>query len=170
MAEQPKLEHLWAPWRLKYIEKSDGDAGTGNIFVDLPAQENDRENLILHRGSTAFVMLNKYPYTNGHLLIAPYRQTDRLDLLGDEELLEIQQLLAKGVRWLERAYKPDGFNVGVNLGRAAGAGIPQHIHWHVVPRWNGDTNYMTTVGGVRVMPQTLEDSYDRLCDARDALS
>lgn len=170
MAEQPKLEHLWAPWRLKYIEKAADGTGTGDIFVDLPAQDNDRENLILHRGSTAFVMLNKYPYTNGHLLIAPYRQTDRLDLLGDAELLEIQQLLAKGVRWLERAYKPDGFNIGVNLGRAAGAGIPQHIHWHIVPRWNGDTNYMTTVGGVRVMPQTLEDSYDRLCDARDALS
>lgn len=153
-------EVLWAPWRLTYIEKPTPEGGC--IFVDLPAQENDRENLILYRGQHAFVLLNKYPYTNGHLMVAPYHHTAEIEELDDPTLLEINRLLGSSVRWIRRAYHPDGFNLGVNLGRAAGAGIPDHIHWHVVPRWNGDTNYMTTVGGVRVMPQTLEDSYDRL--------
>jgi ATP adenylyltransferase len=147
---------------MTYIEKSSGDGGTGDIFVDLPAEQDDPKNFILHRGETAFVMLNAYPYTNGHLLIAPYRQVADIEGLDDAELLEINQLLAKSVRWLKGTYSPDGFNVGINLGKAAGAGIPVHIHWHVVPRWNGDTNFMTTVGNVRVMPQSLEESYARL--------
>lgn len=156
-------ERLWAPWRIKYIEKpSTGPGCTGNIFVDLPVAGDDRKNLILYRGLSAFVMLNAYPYTNGHLMIAPYRQTADITELNDEELLEINQLLAKGVGWIRKAYKPDGFNVGINLGVAAGAGIPVHIHWHIVPRWSGDTNFMTTVGEVRVMPEDLHRSYDRL--------
>lgn len=162
-------EILWAPWRLAYIERpASPEGGTGDIFVDLPAQGKDRENLILHRGETAFMMLNAYPYTNGHLLVAPYRQVFNIDELNDAELLEINQLLAKGVRWIRAAYHPDGFNIGVNLGRAAGAGIPQHIHWHVLPRWDGDTNFMTTIGDIRVIPQTLSDSYDRLRAAMEA--
>lgn len=160
---------LWAPWRLTYIEKPAQSSGTGDIFVDLPAENDDRKNSILVRGTTAFVMLNAYPYTNGHLLIAPYRQVADIDLLDDAELLEINQLLAQGVRWLRTAYKPDGFNLGVNMGKAAGAGIPVHIHWHVVPRWNGDTNFMTAVGEVRVMPQSLEASYDRLRGVIDGI-
>lgn len=160
---------LWAPWRLTYIEKPAQSSGTGDIFVDLPAENDDRKNSILFRGTTAFVMLNAYPYTNGHLLIAPYRQVADIDLLDDAELLEINQLLAQGVRWLRTAYKPDGFNLGVNMGKAAGAGIPVHIHWHVVPRWNGDTNFMTAVGEVRVMPQSLEASYDRLRGVIDGI-
>lgn len=160
-------ERLWAPWRMTYIEQPSTGTGEINIFVDLPAQDNDRENLILCRGKTAFVMLNAYPYTNGHLLIAPYRQTPDMEDLNDEELLEINQLLARAVRWIKLAYRPDGFNVGINMGRAAGAGIPNHIHWHIVPRWNGDTNFMTTVGEVRVLPQTLEQSYDRLKEIVD---
>jgi ATP adenylyltransferase len=161
-------ELLWAPWRLQYIER-ETPAG-GCIFVDLPAQENDRENLILHRGKHAFVMLNAFPYTNGHLMIAPYQHTSEMGELDDSTLLEINQLLAKCLRWVKAAYQPDGFNVGINLGRAAGAGIPDHIHWHVVPRWSGDTNFMTTIGEVRVLPQSLEESYDRLREvmARDA--
>jgi ATP adenylyltransferase len=155
-------ERLWAPWRMTYIEHPSTGTDEINIFVELPTQSDDRANLILYRGSTAFVMLNAYPYTNGHLLVAPYRQTPNLEDLQDAELLEINQMLAKGVRWVKRAYNPDGFNIGVNMGRAAGAGIPNHIHWHIVPRWSGDTNFMTTVGEVRVLPQTLEDSYDRL--------
>lgn len=153
---------------MTYIEKPTTGTGEINIFVDLPAQDNDKENLILFRGKTAFVMLNAYPYTNGHLLIAPYRQTPELDALNDEELLEINQLLAKGVRWIRKVYGPDGFNVGVNMGRAAGAGIPVHIHWHIVPRWNGDTNFMTTIGEVRVLPETLDRSYERLKEVADA--
>ncbi len=154
-------EILWAPWRLKYIE-GQKDAGSGDLFLDLPARNDDRENLILHRGSVAFVILNAYPYTNGHLMVAPFRKAAGIEDLCDEELLEINQLVAQSVRWLRKCFKPDGFNVGVNLGSAAGAGIPGHVHWHIVPRWNGDTNFMTTVGDVRVMPQALEETYDRL--------
>lgn len=161
-------ERLWAPWRMTYIEQPSTGTGEIDIFVSLPAENDDRKNLILYRGQTAFVMLNAYPYTNGHLLVAPYRQTPDLDELDDSELLEINQLLAKGVRWVRQAYHPDGFNVGINMGRAAGAGIPNHIHWHIVPRWSGDTNFMTTVGEVRVLPQTLEDSYVRLKQIADA--
>jgi ATP adenylyltransferase len=154
-------EYLWAPWRLEYIERAEPSGG-GCIFVDLPQQEDDRKNLILYRGDRAFVMLNMFPYTNGHLMVAPYKHTADMGELDDEELLEINRLVSRCTKWIGEAYRPDGFNIGVNLGKAAGAGIPTHIHWHIVPRWNGDTNYMTTVGGVRVLPQSLEDSYDRL--------
>ncbi len=156
-------EILWAPWRLTYIERPvSAGPSSGDIFVDLPAQDSDRENLILYRGVVAFVIMNAYPYTNGHLLVSPYRQVADIAAMTDEELLEVNQLLAHCVRWIRKAYNPDGFNIGVNLGQAAGAGIPQHIHWHVLPRWNGDTNFMTTIGDIRVIPQSLPDSYDRL--------
>jgi ATP adenylyltransferase len=161
-------ERLWAPWRFAYIEKPSTESAEGDcIFVDLPAQHNDRENLLLFRGERAFVMLNAYPYTNGHLMVAPYKHTADMSALDDAELLEINQLVARSVRWITTIYKPDGFNIGVNLGRAAGAGIPSHIHWHIVPRWNGDTNFMTTVGEVRVLPQSLIESYDKLKEAAD---
>jgi ATP adenylyltransferase len=151
---------------MRYIEAS-GPGSSGCIFVELPAQDDDRANLILHRGRTAFVMLNRFPYTNGHLMVAPYKHTADMDELEDAELLEINQLVARSLRWLRTAYRPEGFNIGVNLGSAAGAGIPDHIHWHVVPRWAGDTNFMTVVGGVRVLPQDLWESYDRLKAAMD---
>jgi ATP adenylyltransferase len=160
-------ERLWAPWRIRYIEQ--GAPGEGCIFVELPKQHDDRKNLILYRGRHAFVMLNAFPYTNGHLMIAPYRHTADLCDLNDDELLEINQLLAKATRWIREAYSPEGFNIGVNLGSAAGAGIPDHIHWHIVPRWVGDTNFMPVVGEVRVLPQSLEDSYDRLRTAVEKL-
>lgn len=154
---------LWAPWRLRYIEAPETGTDKGaNIFVDLPAQEDDRTNLILYRGGSVFVIMNAYPYSNGHLLVAPFQQTAEMGDLDDATLLEINQVLAKCVAWLRRCFNPDGFNIGVNLGRPAGAGIPQHIHWHIVPRWNGDTNFMTTLGGTRVVPQSLEETYDRL--------
>lgn len=152
---------------MQYIEQPPAAPGTGDIFVDLPAQDNDRDNLILHRGATAFVMLNAFPYTSGHLLVAPYKQTAEIRGLSDAELLEIQQLLGQAIEWLRSCYGPDGFNIGVNLGKAAGAGIPVHIHWHIVPRWNGDTNFMTSVAEVRVLPQSLTESYDRLMLAKE---
>src|SRR5688572_1618092 len=156
-------ERLWAPWRLEYIEKASKDpAGEGCIFVDLPKQQDDKKNLILHRGKTAFVMLNAFPYTNGHLMVAPYKHTADMSDLSNEELLEINQLVARCLSWIKAAYGPEGFNIGANIGKSAGAGIPTHIHWHIVPRWEGDTNFMTTVGEVRVLPQSLEESYDRL--------
>src|SRR6476661_950672 len=127
-------ERLWAPWLFAYIEKpSTGASEKGCIFVDLPAQENDRENLLLFRGRKAFVMLNAFPYTNGHLMVAPFKHTADMRELDDDELLEINQLVAKACAWIKKVYSPDGFNIGVNLGSAAGAGIPTHIHWHVVP-------------------------------------
>lgn len=154
-------ERLWAPWRYTYIKAA--RAGEAEcIFVDLPAQTDDRKNLILHRGEGAFVMLNAYPYTNGHLMVAPYRHTTDFDELSDGEHLEIQRLLAAAIGWLKGAYRPDGFNIGVNLGRVAGAGIEDHLHWHIVPRWSGDTNFMPVIGEVRVLPQSLEESYDLL--------
>jgi len=157
---------LWAPWRMTYIERpSTGKSDGSDIFLDLPAENDDRKNLIVFRGDTGFVMLNAYPYTNGHLLVAPYRQVADIVDMNDEELLEVNQLIARGVRWIRTCYNPNGFNIGVNMGSAAGAGIPIHIHWHIVPRWNGDTNFMTAVGQVRVMPQTLEESYERLTEA-----
>ncbi len=156
------MQSLWAPWRLTYIEKPNYGGKGGCIFVDLPAETDDRKNTILFRGENAFVMLNAYPYTSGHLMVAPYRHTAEMSELDDATLLEINKLVSRALGWLKLAYKPEGFNIGVNLGSAGGAGIPDHIHWHVVPRWNGDTNYMTTVGETRVLPQSLEDTYDRL--------
>ncbi|MDQ2986863.1 MAG: HIT domain-containing protein [Armatimonadota bacterium] len=153
-------DRIWAPWRLEYIEKDEPEGGC--IFVDLPAQSDDRKNLILHRGEHAFVILNAYPYTNGHLMVAPHRHTGNLEDLSDAELLEVNQFVRDCVRWLTSAYGPQGFNIGVNMGRSAGAGIEDHLHWHIVPRWNGDTNFMTTVGETRVLAQSLEDTYDRL--------
>ena len=155
-------ERLWAPWRFDYIAQA-GKSGTGgDIFVDLPAEDNDRENLILFRGKTAFVIMNRFPYTNGHLMVAPYQETPEIGNLDDEELLEINRLIARCIEWLRAAYEPEGFNIGVNMGAAAGAGIASHLHWHVVPRWSGDTNFMTTVADARVIPQDLHDSYDLL--------
>ncbi len=151
---------LWAPWRLEYIEKATPTGGC--IFVDLPSQEDDRQNLILYRGQYAFVMLNAFPYTNGHLMIAPYRHTAEMDELDDATLLEINQLLAKTTRWIKAAYHPDGFNIGINLGSAAGAGIPSHIHWHIVPRWSGDTNFMPILTDSKVIVQSLDALYDLL--------
>jgi ATP adenylyltransferase len=150
---------------MSYIEKSSSGKPDGDIFLQLPAEQDDTKNLILYRGNHAFVMMNAYPYTNGHLLVAPYRQIADIELLNDAELLELNQLVAKAIRWLKTCFRPDGFNVGINLGRAAGAGIPVHIHWHVVPRWGGDTNFMTTVGNVRVMPQSLQDGYLKIREA-----
>jgi ATP adenylyltransferase len=147
---------------MQYVEKPSTGSGEGDIFVELPAQNDDRKNLILFRGKTAFVMLNAFPYASGHLLIAPYKAVAELAGLTDEELLEIQKLTVKAIGWLTQSHRPAGFNIGVNLGRAAGAGIPNHLHWHIVPRWEGDTNFMGTVGDVRVMPQSLQDAYDKL--------
>lgn len=161
-------EQLWAPWRMAYISQPAADGGTGDIFVDLPAAQDDAANWILYRGQTAFVILNAYPYTSGHLMIAPYRAVPEPDGLDDRELLEINQLVARSTRWLKQSHRAQGFNIGVNVGRAAGAGIPIHVHWHVVPRWEGDTNFMTTTGDVRVIPQSLAETYSAIRKVIDA--
>jgi ATP adenylyltransferase len=138
--------------------KSDG----GCIFCEKPAANEDEANLIVLRGAQAFVMLNLFPYTSGHVMVAPYRHTGDITSLTDEESLDLWHLAQRCVRALQRVYKPDGFNVGFNLGRAAGAGIEGHLHLHIVPRWHGDTNFMTTIGEVRVLPESLEETYRRL--------
>jgi ATP adenylyltransferase len=155
-------ERLWATWRIAYIEQTKKVSGKECIFDALPRESNDRENLILYRGKTAFIILNAFPYTNGHLMVVPYKHTEDMSALSDEELLEVNQLVAKSISWLKKAYNPDGFNIGLNLGDAAGAGIKDHIHWHVVPRWSGDTNFMSVTADTRVMPESLQSTYDRI--------
>lgn len=162
MDDRPSHQVLWAPWRMGYIARADETNAGRDIFLDLPNEEDDERNLILHRGETAFVMMNAHPYASGHLMVAPFRATSEIVGMSDAELLEINRLVARCVGWLTAAYRPHGFNIGVNLGSAGGAGIPVHIHWHVVPRWSGDTNFMTSVGGTRVLPESLADGYARL--------
>ena len=154
------MEKLWAPWRMKYIEQADKMEGC--IFCILPAQQKDNENLILYRGKTAFIMLNGFPYNCGHLMVAPFKHTADMYALKDDDLLELDHLVRYSVRLLTAAMQPDGFNLGVNLGRSAGAGVVDHIHWHVVPRWDGDTNFMPVTAGTKVLPESLQATYENL--------
>jgi len=160
------MERLWAPWRLEYII---ADKTEGCVFCVFPSRQNDRENRILHRGEHAFVIMNAFPYSNGHLLIAPYRHTADLAELTDEESLDMMRLVRKSIRALQEAFRPDGINVGVNQGTAAGAGIADHVHMHIVPRWNGDTNFMPVFADVKVIPEALEVTYDKLKPIFDRL-
>ncbi len=153
------MEQMWAPWRLEYIV---GDKVEGCIFCVFPQQTNDRENRILYRGKHAFVIMNAFPYSNGHLLVAPYRHTGDLSELSADESLEMMQLVQMSIRVLKEACNPDGLNIGVNMGTAAGAGIADHVHMHIVPRWNGDTNFMPVFADVKVIPESLEKTYDKL--------
>jgi ATP adenylyltransferase len=145
---------------MEFIAAAEKPAGC--IFCVFPAEDRDRENLILHRGARAFVMLNKFPYNNGHLMIVPRAHAASLSALGAEDRAELDALLSRAVDVLGKAYAPEGFNVGMNLGKVAGAGIADHLHWHVVPRWNGDTNFMPVLAETKVMIEHLHASYDRL--------
>jgi ATP adenylyltransferase len=169
---------LWAPWRLGYIKGDDAPAAaktaapqwlpgadTSCFICRAVAESCDRENLLVHRGAETVVILNRYPYNNGHLLIAPRLHKGRLDLLTPAEQLEGQQELARQVGLMERWMNAEGFNVGLNLGRLAGAGLPGHLHWHLVPRWNGDTNFMPVLAGVKVIPQSLDSLWELLTTA-----
>lgn len=154
------MEQLWAPWRMELIEK--GGKSPGCIFCELPRATDDRENLILGRTRHTFAILNRFPYNNGHLMVVPRAHTADLAAMPREEHEELAQMLRVAVRMVEQAYAPHGCNLGMNLGRAAGAGIAEHLHWHVVPRWNGDTNFMPVVGDTKVMIEHLHASWDRL--------
>ena len=134
----------------------------GCIFCDLPAEGDDARTKILIRGQRAFVILNSFPYNPGHLMVAPFRHVGDLGAIETDEFAEVDSLLTRSVRALEEEMEPHGFNLGMNLGRVAGAGIPGHLHWHVVPRWNGDTNFMPVVGQTRVLPELLDETYARL--------
>ena len=157
MAEQ----RLWAPWRLDYIK---GEKPDECIFCSKPADGDDRASLILARGERCFVMLNAYPYNNGHLMVAPYEHEPSLEPLDEPTLLELMQLTRRSLGALREAYSPEGFNIGVNQGKVAGAGVEDHVHQHVVPRWGGDTNFMPVLGDTRVLPQSLDDSWATLSE------
>jgi len=153
------MDTLWAPWRMTYI-KSDKDKGC--IFCEKPKDRSDEASLILFRAPHSFVMMNAFPYINGHLLVAPYQHAASLEGLGDEIQLDLMKTTQRALGALRAAFKPEGFNVGANLGKVAGAGFEAHLHLHVVPRWGGDTNFMAVIPQVRVIPQSLEDTYREL--------
>jgi ATP adenylyltransferase len=162
-------KHLWAPWRAEYFRMPKRE---GCIFCEKAGRigpngraVGDEENLILLRDRTCFALLNAYPYIGGHLMVAPYRHTARLDDLSDGELADLFVLGRRCTRILERAFKPDGMNLGLNLGSAAGAGITEHLHLHVVPRWSGDTNFMTVIGGHRVVSEGLRETHKKFMAA-----
>lgn len=156
------MERIWAPWRMEYLL---ADKADGCILCITHNTASDRDLLILHRTSLSFVMLNRYPYSSGHLMVCPYRHVASIADLTDEELLDMMTSVKLGCSILESVASPDGINVGINMGKAAGAGVDDHLHIHVVPRWNGDTNFMTVISDVRVMPENLLSTYDLLLPA-----
>ena len=156
---------IWAPWRLAYVKDASKDIEEECIFCAKPGAEDDEANLIVHRGERCFVILNKFPYTNGHLMLAPYEHAAAIQELDAETVAELMSLAQRSMNALESAYSPHGYNVGFNQGRVAGAGVEHHIHMHVVPRWGGDTNFMPVLGDTRVMNQTLEDSFRSVREA-----
>jgi ATP adenylyltransferase len=159
-------DQLWAPWRLEYVQGG-ADAG-GCVFCDAAAK-GDGEALVVHRGERAFVLMNLFPYSNGHLMAAPYRHVASPGDLDEAERAELWGLLDQSVRALTAAMSPHGFNAGINLGRVAGAGVEDHIHMHVVPRWNGDTNFMPVISEVKVVNEHLERTWDKLRKAFERL-
>ena len=159
--EKSQMKHIWTPWRKEYIT---GDRPAGCLFCTKKEDPvaKDRENHILYRGPACLVMLNLFPYTNGHLLVAPYHHVDSIELLDEPTLHEIGALTQASVAALSSVMSPQGFNIGVNQGRVAGAGLPDHVHVHVVPRWEGDSNFMTVLAETRLIPETLDQTYDSL--------
>lgn len=164
------MERLWTPWRMAYLKAPKGAETGGCIFCDKMAADaaQDRDNLVLWRGKNALVALNLYPYANGHMLVAPYQHTGALESLPPDTLQEMMMLVGRGIRALRVTMNPQGFNVGANLGRVAGAGVEDHVHFHVVPRWNGDTNFMPVLADTRMIPELLPQTYDNLLAAFQA--
>jgi ATP adenylyltransferase len=153
---------IWAPWRLAYVKDASKDIEEECIFCAKPVEDDDEANLIVHRGERSFVILNLFPYTNGHLMVAPYDHIGALQEIAAETLAEMMALAQRAMAHLEDVYSPHGYNVGFNQGRVAGAGVEHHIHMHVVPRWAGDNNFMPVIADTKVMPQTIEQSYAAL--------
>lgn len=154
------MEHLWSPWRMEYIMNHEPHADC--IFCAALMRPDNAENLIVTRGERVFVMMNRYPYTSGHIMVAPNQHQPSLELLDHESRVELIEIVSRGIEVLRAIYKPEGFNVGINIGAAAGAGVVGHVHVHIVPRWAGDTNFMSALAGTRVLPEALEDTYRRL--------
>jgi ATP adenylyltransferase len=157
------MDQLWAPWRLAYVTTAKEPPSAEDCFLCRGlARDDDRNNLVAKRTPLSVVFLNRFPYNNGHLLIAPHAHKANLDDLTQEEILDGQETIRLCLRTLDELMHPDGYNVGLNLGRAAGAGVPGHLHWHIVPRWNGDTNFMPILADVKVIVQSLDALYERL--------
>lgn len=160
---------LWAPWRMKYIESASGGEDETCFLCENPRMEDSEANLILHRGKLCFVIMNLYPYNNGHLMIAPYRHIGDYLEMSRDELSEINDLTRLCVQALEATMRPHGYNIGINLGRVAGAGVEDHIHLHIVPRWNGDTNFMPVIAETKVVSESLHEGWRRLRKAFENL-
>jgi ATP adenylyltransferase len=154
------MDYLWSPWRYQYVTTADQAAGC--IFCILPAQNRDSENYIVHRGHRNFVILNRFPYTSGHLMVVPYEHAPTLEDVAKETLMEMILLARQAEANLRANYQPDGLNMGINIGKAAGAGVAGHIHMHVLPRWAADANFMTAVAETRVLPEDLARTYEKL--------
>tara|TARA_B100000686_G_scaffold340446_1_gene416153 strand:- start:478 stop:966 length:489 start_codon:yes stop_codon:yes gene_type:complete len=153
------MKQLWAPWRMKYIKsEKNGECA----FCILPEENRDEDNLILYRAENCFIIMNTYPYSNGHLMVCPFRHLDCLTKLSSKETEESWNLIRKCIEILRSNYNAEGFNVGLNLGKAGGAGFDQHVHFHIVPRWTGDTNYMPVLADVKVQPEHLRAGYEKL--------
>ena len=154
------MNHLWSPWRMTYIENHEKE--TVCVFCNAQAKADSIENLIAFRGKLAYVILNRYPYTSGHLMVIPFEHKANLEELDRSTRAEMMELTSQCMSVLRNIYKPQGFNMGANIGEAAGAGVRGHVHIHIVPRWAGDTNFMSTLGETRVLPESLEDTYKRV--------
>ena len=154
------MKHLWAPWRMTYIQE--GIDSSECLFCSLLAVQDGPENLILYRGQHAFVLLNRFPYTNGHTMVVPFIHKPSLEDLSADVLLEMIQFTQRATQLLNAAYQTDGFNIGANIGEAAGAGVREHVHFHIVPRWHGDTNFMATTAETRVLPEDLIATYEKM--------
>ncbi|RLF89189.1 HIT family hydrolase [Thermococci archaeon] len=165
------MRRIWAPWRIKYIEIAKEESRKECFLCEFPRQdkEKDKENKILLRATKSFIIMNSFPYNPGHLMVAPYRHVSEIGELTREEILEMWDLIKVAIQVIEKEMSPDGFNIGINIGRAAGAGLEDHIHIHVVPRWNGDTNFMPVLADVKVIPEALEETYDKLKSKLDQL-
>ena len=158
----PNDNKLWAPWRMEYIKREIANESESCFLCDKPNSEDSEKNLILLKGKLTFVVMNLYPYNNSHLMICPYRHISDFTALSKEERSESQEVISGCIKILTKHMKPEGFNVGLNIGKAGGAGIEEHLHWHLVPRWIGDTNFMPVLGNTKVIMEGLTDSYRKL--------
>jgi len=157
------MKRLFSPWRMPYLGRDKAAQKARGCVFCLALEQNDSSaNLIVHRGQRAFVILNRFPYTSGHLMVLPFTHVDQLDGLDAETRGELMELMSTATQVLRKVYRPQGFNLGANLGAAAGAGIEEHLHLHILPRWAGDTNFISTVGETRVLPETLEETWQRI--------
>ena len=158
------MEIMWTPWRMRYILQAKSSEKTEECILceKMRCTGNDKSSYVLHRGESCYIMLNLYPYTNGHIMVVPYCHEGDLTRLDDKSLCELGVLTRASVAALKRLLQPTGFNIGMNMGRVAGAGVTDHVHMHVVPRWSGDSNFMTVLGGTRMIPEDLDMTYEKL--------